>query len=148
MVVIKQRLSFTPDCTVVVWCITVLTVHVSHLCVSFINSIAVKLQYLSVLPVSVGEDKPTELQISQHDSMLMTVPHSIQHLSEQVPRLLLTQTLPASDICMHVTMMARQEDVHSVLANHHVQQSADVLMVTNPSIGNQTLLVTTQGKDL
>lgn len=80
--------------------------------------------------------------------MLMTVHHSFQHLSEQVPRLLLAQSLPASDVRVHVTVVAGQEHIHSVLANHHVQQAADVLMATNPSIGNQTLLVATQGKDL
>lgn len=96
----------------------------------------------------VREDEPAELQVSQDDSVSMTVSHSVQHLSEQMPRLLLAETLPAPHIRVHVTVVTGQEDVHAVLANHHVQQAADVAMVTNPHVGSQPLLVTAQGEHL
>lgn len=38
-------------------------------------------------PVLVNEDKSAQLQISQDDSMEMTVRHGVQHLSEKIPRL-------------------------------------------------------------
>lgn len=78
----------------------------------------------------------------------MTVRHGAQDLSEQMPRLLLAQTLPASHVRVHVAVVPRQEDVHAVLANHHVQQAADVVVVTNPVVGSQTLQVTTQREHL
>lgn len=99
-------------------------------------------------PVFVGEDEPAEFQVSQDDSMAMAVRHGIQHLSKQMPRLLLAKTLPASHIRVHVAVVTGQEDIHTVLANHHVQQAADVVMVTDPGVGSQPLLVTTQRKHL
>lgn len=75
--------------------------------------------------------------------MAMAMCHGIQHLSEQKPRLLLVQTLTGAHISVHVAMVTRQEDVHAVLADHHVQQAADVVMVTKPGVGSQPLLVTT-----
>lgn len=108
-------------------------------------------QYCSISnisPVLVREDEPAELQVSQNDSVLVTVCYGVQHLSEQVPRLVLAQTLPAAHICVHVAMVTRQEDVHAVPANHHVQQAADVAVVTDAAVGSQPLLVTTQWKHL
>lgn len=80
--------------------------------------------------------------------MAMAVHHSIQHLSEQKPRLLLTQTLPVAHVCVHVAMVIGQKDIHTVLANHHVLQATDVVVVTNPGIGSQVLLVATQREHL
>lgn len=58
-----------------------------------------------VSPVSVSEDEPAELQVSQDDSLAVTVCHGVQHLGEQKPRLLLAQTLLAAHIRMHVSMV-------------------------------------------
>lgn len=80
--------------------------------------------------------------------MLMTVHHGVQHLSEQMSCFLLAETLPAPQVCVHVTMVTGQEDVHAALLDHHVQQGADVVMATDPGIGSQTLLVTTQREHL
>lgn len=87
-------------------------------------------------PVSVSEDEPAKLQVSEDDSVLMTVRHGVQHLGEKKPRLLLIQTLPAAHVRVHVAVVTRQEDVHTVLANHHIQQAADVVMVTDPIVGS------------
>lgn len=96
----------------------------------------------------VGEDEPAELQVSQDDSLLMTVRHGVQHLSEQKLRLLLAETLPASHVRVHVAVVTGQEDVHPVLANHHVLQAADVVVVTDADIGSQAVLVTTERNHL
>lgn len=80
--------------------------------------------------------------------MVMTVHDSIQHLGEQKPRLLLVKAFPVAHIRVHVTMVTRQEDIHLVLANYNVLQSADVFMFTNPIIGRQPLLVSTQWEHL
>lgn len=105
-------------------------------------------RFSNISPVLVSEDKPAELQVSQNDSVLVTVCYGVQHLSEQVPRLILAQTLPAAHICMHVAMVTGQEDIHAVHANHHVQQATDVAVVTDAAVGSQPLLVTMQGKHL
>lgn len=97
---------------------------------------------MSVSPVSVSEDESAEFQVSQHNSVAMAVLHSVQHLSKQEPRLLLAQALPAADVSVHVAMVTRQEDIHAVLAHHDVQQATDVVVVTEPSVSSQPLLVT------
>ena len=74
----------------------------------------------------------------------MAVCHGVQHLSKQKPRLLLAQTLPAAHVSVHVAMMTGQEDIHTVLADHHVQQATDVIMVTKPGVGSQPFLVPMQ----
>lgn len=99
-------------------------------------------------PVPVGEDEPAELQVSEDDATLVTVRHSVQHLSEQTLRLLLVQTLPAAHVRVHVAVVSGQEDVHVVLTDHHIRQAADVVMVTDTVVGSQPLLVTTQGERL
>lgn len=80
--------------------------------------------------------------------MLVTVRHGVQHLSEQVPRLVLAQALSIAHVCVHVAVVTGQEDIHAVPANHHVQQAADVAVVTDAAVGSQSLLVTTQGEHL
>lgn len=80
--------------------------------------------------------------------MLVTVLHSSQHLSKQMPCLFFTQALPASQVRVHVAVVSRQKDVRTVLADHHVLQATDVGMVTNLGVGSQPLLVTTQWKYL
>lgn len=102
----------------------------------------------NISPVFISEDEPAELQVSHDDSMSVTVLHGVQHLSEQMPRLLLAHALPASHVRVHVAVVTGQEDVHAVLANHHVQQAADVAVVTDPGVSSQTLLVTAQGEHL
>lgn len=102
----------------------------------------------SVSPECISEDKPAELHVSQNDSMLVTVGHSTQHLSEETPRLVFTQLFPASHVHVHVTVVGRQEGIHPILTDHRVQEAADVVMVTDSVIGSQTFLVTPQGKNL
>lgn len=96
----------------------------------------VKAEQSKTSSVSVDEDKSTELQVSQDDSVAMTVRHGVQHLSKQKPRLLFAQALPVAHVRMHVTIVTRQEGMHTVLANHHVQQTTDVVVMTNSGIGS------------
>ena len=102
----------------------------------------------SVSPVFVGEDEPAELQVSQDNAVLVTVRHGVQHLSEQMPRLLLADKFPASHIRVHVTVVSGKEDVHAILTNHYVLQAADVVMVTDAGVSSQPLLLTTQRNHL
>lgn len=45
-------------------------------------------------------------------------------------------------------MVTWQEDIHTILTNHHIRRSADVVLATEPCIGSQLLLVTMQREDL
>ncbi|TNN45137.1 hypothetical protein EYF80_044676 [Liparis tanakae] len=81
-----------------------------------------------------------QLEVPQHGPVAVAVPHGAQHLGEQKPRLLLAEALPAAHVRVHVAVVTGQEDVHAVPANHHVQQAADVVVVTDASVGGQPLL--------
>lgn len=99
-------------------------------------------------PVLVHEDEAAELQVPEHHSMAVAVHDSIQHLREQEPCLLLTQALPVAHVRVHVAVMTSEENVHVIPANHHVEQPADVVVTTDPSVRLQALLVTSQREHL
>lgn len=85
--------------------------------------------------VLVHKDEPSQLQVSKYDSLVMAVRHRVQHLSKQTPRLFLIQPLPAAHVRVHVAVVIGQEDVQVVLTDHHILQSADVVVFTDAVIG-------------
>lgn len=83
----------------------------------------------------VCEDEPPELQVPQDHAVTVTVRHCAQHLGEETPCLLLVQVLPAANVCVHVTVVMRQEGVDAVLTGNHIQQTADVAVLSDAAVG-------------
>lgn len=76
-------------------------------------------------PLPVGEDELAQLEVAQHDAVLVAVPHALGHLAEQAARLRLPQPPPGAHVRVQVAVCRREDEVRVLRVQHHLAHAVE-----------------------
>lgn len=99
-------------------------------------------------PVLVLEDKLSQFEVTEDQSVVVAVRHGRGYLMEQSGGLLLPQLLAGADERVHVAIAPLEEHVGSRLPEQDLQDVVDVPMRAQAKVGRQRLLVAANVKYL
>lgn len=91
----------------------------------------------SHLPLTVAEDKTTQLEVTQDKPVLVAVRHRSSHLPEKFNSLGLRDSTAAAHQAVQVPMGLHEEGVEELRTQQDVCRTGHVLVGRQPSIGCQ-----------
>lgn len=99
-------------------------------------------------PVLAPEDELPQLEVSEHQSVVVAMRHSRGYLIEESGSFVLPQLLAGADKRVHVPIAPLEEHVRSSVPEQDFQDLVDVLVLAQGEVGRQGLLVAADVKHL
>lgn len=88
-------------------------------------------------PLRVGEDELPQLEISEHDALVVARSHWLRHLPKEPPRLGLPQPPPVPDVGVQVSVGEWEHQVGELVTQQHLVEGVDVRVAVEAVVGRQ-----------